>query len=86
MYIPAVPYTPQNAAYIKRQKECFWTGAPPPDFPKWAGEGSFVGRATLGDMKSEEGLIGMGFADELLAADQVPLVLSPDSRFKSLVR
>ena len=61
MYIPAVPYTPQNAAYIARQKSCFLLGIPPQDFPQWEGEGSFTGRATVEDVMSEVGLKGMGF-------------------------
>ena len=61
MYIPAVPYTPQNAAYIAQQKDCFLRGVPPQDFPQWEGEGSFTGRATVEDVRSEAGLKGMGF-------------------------
>ncbi len=54
MYIPAVPYTPQNAAYISRQKDSFLTGLPPPDFPQWAGEGQFKGRGHADD------IVGLG--------------------------
>ena len=50
MYIPAVPYTPQNAAYISRQKDAFIKGVPPPDFPQWAGEGDFTGRGLADDI------------------------------------
>lgn len=32
MYIPAVPQTPRNTAYVKRQAEAFLTGTNPPDF------------------------------------------------------
>jgi hypothetical protein len=43
MYIPAVPTTPQNTAYVARQKETFLQGVPPPDFPKTGPEGQFIG-------------------------------------------
>jgi hypothetical protein len=32
MYIPAVPQTPQNTAYVKKQAETFLAGTNPPDF------------------------------------------------------
>ncbi|KAJ3528321.1 hypothetical protein NM688_g8015 [Phlebia brevispora] len=50
MYIPAMPYTAQNAAYVSRQKEHFIKGIPPPDFPQWAGEGGFEGKAIADDV------------------------------------
>ena len=34
MYIPAVPTTAPNKAYILRQAETFLAGMPPPDFPQ----------------------------------------------------
>ncbi|TEB05175.1 DUF1479-domain-containing protein, partial [Coprinellus micaceus] len=43
MYIPAVPKTPMNLAYVARQKECFLQGERPPDFPKGKGEKGWVG-------------------------------------------
>ncbi|KAL4248713.1 Isopenicillin N synthase-like superfamily protein [Abortiporus biennis] len=66
MYIPAVPHTPQNAEYISRQKESFLKGIPPPDFPKWEGETSFVGRANVEDIISPIGKRAMGFAVEVV--------------------
>ena len=60
MYIPAVPVTPQNVAYIARQKETFLTGAPPPDFPQGPGEGKFVGVGRPADIVHEEGKRAMG--------------------------
>lgn len=34
MYIPAVPTTIPNQAYVRRQAEHFLKGIPPPDFPQ----------------------------------------------------
>ncbi|CAE7087068.1 unnamed protein product [Rhizoctonia solani] len=34
MYIPAVPATTANAAYVARQRDKFLAGMPPPDFPQ----------------------------------------------------
>ncbi|KAH8091346.1 DUF1479-domain-containing protein [Cristinia sonorae] len=60
MYIPAVPYTPQNAAYVERQKASFLAGIPPPDFPRTAGENMFVGFAKPDDIESVAGKKAMG--------------------------
>ena len=49
MYIPAVPLTPQNQAYIERQKNSFSNGERPPDF-SGKGEATFVGVATFDDV------------------------------------
>ena len=49
MYIPAVPLTPQNQAYIERQKAKFLSGESPPDF-SGKGEATFVGLATVNDV------------------------------------
>ncbi len=62
MYIPAVPYTPQNAAYVARQKECFLKGVPPPDFPRWEGEIGFKGLGKAEDIENSVGMRAMGFA------------------------
>ncbi|KAF8495327.1 DUF1479-domain-containing protein [Gautieria morchelliformis] len=48
MYIPAVPATAQNLAYLDKQKEHFLRGAPPPDFPQNQGE---IGFQYLGNDK-----------------------------------
>jgi Protein of unknown function (DUF1479) len=52
MYIPAVPLTPQNQAYIDRQRTNFLRGERPPDFPKGnlKSELNFVGVATVNDV------------------------------------
>lgn len=65
MYIPAVPFTAQNAAYIQKQKDCFVQGTPPPDFPQWKGEQGFLGLATADDILSPKGREAMGFAIEV---------------------
>ncbi|TCD66348.1 hypothetical protein EIP91_001452 [Steccherinum ochraceum] len=62
MYIPAVPSTPQNMAYVHRQKESFLAGIPPPDFPRTQGESNFVGLGTLEDIESLIGKKAMGVA------------------------
>jgi hypothetical protein len=50
LYIPAVPLSPINAAYLKDQSESFLAGIPPPDFPGGVGERQFIGRGTMEDM------------------------------------
>lgn len=60
MYIPSVPSTPKNFAYLQRQKEHFQKGAPPPDFPQNDGEIGFDGRASESDIISELGKKAMG--------------------------
>ncbi|KAI5124428.1 hypothetical protein M0805_008312 [Coniferiporia weirii] len=62
LYIPAVPLTPQNLSYVARQKESFIKGIPPPDFPKGAGEGSFVGAGKEADVVGEMARKAMGLA------------------------
>ncbi|KAJ3490842.1 hypothetical protein NLI96_g1126 [Meripilus lineatus] len=65
MYIPAVPYTSQNAAYVERQKDSFLKGVPPPDFPAWKGEHGFTGVGTTEDITSPIGKKAMGLAVEV---------------------
>jgi hypothetical protein len=62
MYIPAVPKTPMNLAYVARQKECFLQGERPPDFPKGKGEKGWVGVASEEDIISPAGRVAIGFA------------------------
>ena len=61
MYIPAVPHTPFNAAYIEKQKAAFLKGAPPPDYPQDGGEEGFVGAGKVEEIVSPVGLKAMGF-------------------------
>ena len=61
MYIPAVPYTARNAAYIERQKEDFLQGVPPPDFPVFKSESGFKGIGTAEDIKEPVAKVAMGF-------------------------
>ncbi|OSX58833.1 hypothetical protein POSPLADRAFT_1184529 [Postia placenta MAD-698-R-SB12] len=65
MYIPAVPLTPQNAAYVSRQKENFVKGIPPPDFPPGHGEGDYAGVGRPDDLNSPVGKRAMGFSIEV---------------------
>ncbi|KAL5529483.1 hypothetical protein ACEPAG_5468 [Sanghuangporus baumii] len=62
MYIPAVPLTPQNIEYVKRQKETFLKGATAPDFPKTTGEGTFIGVGKETDVIGELARRAMGLA------------------------
>ena len=63
MYIPAVPTTPMNLDYIRRQKDCFLHGERPPDFPKGRGEKDFAGVGTPSDVKSPEGKLAMALQE-----------------------
>ena len=62
MYIPAVPLTPQNQAYIERQKTRFLSGECPPDF-SGKGEATFVGGATVDDIGGRVGRRAMGLQE-----------------------
>ena len=59
-YIPSAPLCDVNARYLKRQRENFIKGVPPPDFPGGIGESKHVGRGLADDM-SREGKLAMGF-------------------------
>lgn len=60
MYIPAVPLTPQNLAYVERQKATFLSKERPPDFPKGPAEADFIGVAGVEDFLSDAGKRAMG--------------------------
>ena len=62
MYIPAIPMTPQNLAYIEKQKEAFLSGAVPPDFPKGPGETDFIGVGKDKDIIGDTARKAMGLA------------------------
>ncbi|WVQ79010.1 hypothetical protein IAT38_001102 [Cryptococcus sp. DSM 104549] len=72
LYIPAVPLTPQNAEYIRDQREMFLAGRPGPDFPGGAGESEFVGRGVEANIESLEGKQAMGLAPLDVEGDLVP--------------
>ncbi|OJA13021.1 hypothetical protein AZE42_03520 [Rhizopogon vesiculosus] len=60
IYIPAVPQTPQNTAYVKRQAETFIIGTNPPDF---AGDRTglpYVGLGADADVVEPISRIAMG--------------------------
>lgn len=63
MYIPSLPLTPQNRAYIERQKVNFLSGERPPDFAKGKNELSFVGVATVDDVVGDAGRKAMGLQE-----------------------
>ncbi|KAK0472078.1 DUF1479-domain-containing protein [Armillaria novae-zelandiae] len=52
MYIPSVPLTPMNKAYIERQRDSFLKGIRPPDFPPAS--------------KDEHDFVGIGLATDIL--------------------
>ncbi|CAE6518139.1 unnamed protein product [Rhizoctonia solani] len=62
MYIPAVPVTAANAAYVARQRDAFLEGMPPPDFPQYpdTGESKFVSKGLPQHIQSPEGQSSMG--------------------------
>ncbi|KAF8896652.1 DUF1479-domain-containing protein [Infundibulicybe gibba] len=62
LYIPAVPLTPQNQAYVARQKDSFLRGQRPPDFVQSKNEEKFVGLASTEDILSPLGKRAMGIA------------------------
>ncbi|KAM0752554.1 DUF1479-domain-containing protein [Meredithblackwellia eburnea MCA 4105] len=61
LYIPSVPLTEMNVKYVKRQREAFNLGLPPPDFPGGAGESTFVDRGGKENISGKAGLQAMGF-------------------------
>ncbi|KAK1228853.1 hypothetical protein PQX77_008095 [Marasmius sp. AFHP31] len=62
MYIPAVPLTPLNQAYVERQRETFLKGVTPPDFPQVrVKEADLVGTGKADDILSPLGRRAMGF-------------------------
>ncbi|KAF9266404.1 DUF1479-domain-containing protein [Marasmius fiardii PR-910] len=61
MYIPAVPSTPINQAYVEKQRETFLNGVTPPDFPKVeVNEAQLKGIGKADDILSPEGRFAMG--------------------------
>lgn len=60
MYIPAVPLTPMNQAYIEKQRESFLRGIRPSDFPQGVNEDKWIGTATVQDITNPMGLRAMG--------------------------
>ncbi|KAH9847534.1 DUF1479-domain-containing protein [Lenzites betulinus] len=65
MYIPAVPYTPTNAAYVQKQRESFLQGVAPPDFPATKGEAHCAGVGKAEDIDNPAGKRAMGFTIEV---------------------
>ncbi|OBZ69678.1 Uncharacterized protein YbiU [Grifola frondosa] len=70
LYIPAVPLTEKNAAYLRDQRENFVGGRPPPDFPGGEGESRFAGRGSPEGVSSAEGRRMLGLE---------PFECSPDA-------
>ncbi|KAG1778992.1 hypothetical protein EV702DRAFT_1215771 [Suillus placidus] len=60
MYIPAVPQTPQNTAYVKKQAETFLAGTNPPDFASDEKGFSYVGLGVDADVVQPISRIAMG--------------------------
>ena len=59
MYIPACPLTETNADFVRRQRECFLSGAPCPDFGGGKGESDHIGRPGPEDVKIVNPVEGM---------------------------
>ncbi|GMF79067.1 unnamed protein product [Aspergillus oryzae] len=59
MYIPACPVTEANANYVKRQRNDFLEGVPPPDFPGGKGESEHLGRATEAGLRKSTSQLGL---------------------------
>ena len=49
-YIPSLPHTERNLAYVRRQREHFRQGRTPPDFPPNDSEREFTGRGQVADL------------------------------------
>jgi len=65
MYIGVAPLTPNNAEYLKLQRDSFLSGVPAPDFPGGIGESKHVGRATpeyIAEIGGKAALQAMGLA------------------------
>jgi len=60
IYIPAVPKTPNNSAYVAKQVETFLAGQNPPDFDKGPEGTTFVGLGADADVKEPIGRVAMG--------------------------
>ena len=60
MYIPAVPLTRKNLAYVQAQRDAFAEGIPPADFPGGSGEKGFSGRAHPDDVTGQMARRAMG--------------------------
>ncbi|KAG1798458.1 uncharacterized protein HD556DRAFT_1440168 [Suillus plorans] len=60
MYIPAVPQTPQNMAYVKKQAEAFLAGTNPPDFASDGTGLPYVGLGVDADIVQPISRIAMG--------------------------
>lgn len=69
MYIPTVPLTRVNAAYVRDQLESLREAVPPPDFPGGTGEQGFVGTGTVGDVKGHMARQAMGIEPFELVPD-----------------
>ncbi|KAA1467115.1 DUF1479-domain-containing protein [Dentipellis sp. KUC8613] len=65
MYIPAVPTTPQNKEYVRKQNETFVQGITPPDFAKLTPEATYVGTGKPEDIVHPLGKQAMGFQIEV---------------------
>lgn len=59
MYIPACPLTVTNAEFMARQRDCFLSGEPCPDFGGGKGESEHVRRPGVEDVRKVDGNEGM---------------------------
>ena len=59
LYIPACPLTVVNAEFLARQRDCFMSGAPSPDFGGGKGESEHTGRAGVKEVEGANPVEGM---------------------------
>jgi hypothetical protein len=60
MYIGAVPQTPMNIEYVKKQAETFLAGINPPDFVKERPDVTYVGLGIDEDVREPIARVAMG--------------------------
>ncbi|GJE98153.1 DUF1479-domain-containing protein [Phanerochaete sordida] len=63
LYIPAVPFTVENAGYLRSQLLTFAKGLPAPDFPSGPGEAGFVGQIAPADVVMPEARKAFGLEE-----------------------
>ncbi|GJE99090.1 DUF1479 domain-containing protein [Phanerochaete sordida] len=63
LYIPAVPFTVENAGYIRSQLLNFAKGLPAPDFPGGPGEAGFIGQVAPADVVMPEARKAFGLEE-----------------------
>jgi hypothetical protein len=79
LYIPTCPLTESNAEYLVRQRDCWYRGAPSPDFGGGEGEAHHIGKPSVKDvagMTGAQGRLALGVE----RWDETDVSLSPGQR------